>query len=110
MPDFQEDTLCLQDISILESIDTSEKTTTSIAHEEQDAFVTAIIPGQVTPDNVVEATPLQTVPTRIRSLFVNLIEDWVQESIVRNDLVRDSISINNVGPDEISDLFCPHFS
>ena len=82
VPDFQEDTLCPHDISVLESIDTSEKTTTSIAQEEQDAFVTAIISRQVTPDNVVEATPLQTIPTGIRSLFVNLIEDWVQKSIL----------------------------
>jgi len=44
--------------------------------------VTAIIPKQVTPYGVVEATPLQSVPTRIRSLFVKSIEDWVQESIL----------------------------
>jgi len=77
MPDSQEDTLYPHDISVLENIDAPEKTTTSIAQEEQDAFVTAIIPRQITPDNVVEATPLQTVPTGIRSLFVNSIEDWV---------------------------------
>jgi len=70
VPDSQEDTLCPQDISVLENIDAPEKTTTFIAQEEQDTFVTAIIPKQVTPDNVVEATPLQTVPTGIRSLFV----------------------------------------
>jgi len=80
--DFQEDTLCPQDFSVLQSIDASEKTTTSIAQEEQDSFVIAIIARQVTPDNVVEATPLQTVSTGIRSLFVNSIEDWVQKSIL----------------------------
>ena len=80
--DSQEDTLCPQDISVLENIDAPEKTTISIAQEEQDTFMAAIIPRQVTPNNVVEATPLQTIPTRIRSLFVNSIEDWVQESII----------------------------
>jgi len=80
--DFQEDTLCPQDILVLQSIDAPEKTTPSIAQEEQDSFVTAIIPRQVTPDNVVEATPLQTILTTIRSLFAISIEDWVQESIL----------------------------
>ena len=32
------------------------------------------------------------------------------EGIVRNNLVWSTISINKVGPDEISDLFFPHFS
>jgi len=63
---------------VLERIDASEITTTSIAQEDQDSIVTVVIPRQVTPDNVVEATPLQTVPTGISSLFVNSIEDWVQ--------------------------------
>jgi len=44
VPVSQDDTLCLQDISILENIGAPEKTTTSIAQEEQDPFVTAIIP------------------------------------------------------------------
>ena len=78
--DFHEDTLCPQDISVLESIDASEMTTTSIAQEEQDSLVTAIIPRQVTPDNLVETTPLKIVPTGIRSLFVNSIQDWVQRA------------------------------
>jgi len=82
MPNFQEKTLYPQDISILESIDAYEMTTTSIRKEKQDSLLTAIIPRQVTLDDVVEATPLQSVPTEIRSLFVNSKEDWVQESIL----------------------------
>ena len=42
----------------------------------------AIIPIQVTPNDVVEVTPFQSVPTTIGSLFVNPIEDWVQKSIL----------------------------
>ena len=32
------------------------------------------------------------------------------EGIIRNNLVWDSISIKNVDPDEISNLFFSHFS
>jgi len=45
--------------------------------EKQDPLMAAIIPIQVTPDDVVEVTPFQSVPTTIGSLFVNPIEDWV---------------------------------
>jgi len=75
MSDFQKKILCLQDISILASIDTSELTTTFITKEKQDSLMTIIINRQVTPDDVVEATPFLSVPTRMRSLFINSIED-----------------------------------
>jgi len=32
------------------------------------------------------------------------------EGIVRDDFAKDSISINEMGPDEVGNLLCPHFS
>jgi len=51
----------------------------SVMEEKQDPLMTAIIPIQVTPDDVVEVIPLQSVPTTIGSLFINQIEDWAEE-------------------------------
>jgi len=75
MFDFQKETLCPRDIPLSESIDTSALTATSILKEKLDTLATTIIPTQVTPDDVVEAMPLQSVLTTIASLFVNSIED-----------------------------------
>jgi len=52
-------------------------TVDSVMEEKQDSLMTAIIPVQVTPDDVVEVTPLRSAPTIIESIFVNAIEDWV---------------------------------
>jgi len=61
--------------------------------EKQDPLMIAIIPVQVTLDDVLEVTPLQSVPTIIGSLFVNSIEDWVKESILSGvKVVVDMIS------------------
>jgi len=44
----------------------------------------------------VEVTPLQSVPTTIGSLFVNPIEDWIQETILSGvKAVVDMISNQN---------------
>ena len=64
--------------------------------EKQDPLMIVIIPVQVTPDDVVEVTPLQSVPTTIGSLFVNPIEDWIQETILSGvKAVVDMISNQN---------------
>ncbi|KAJ8422583.1 hypothetical protein Cgig2_007492 [Carnegiea gigantea] len=51
--------------------------------ENPDAVVTAIIPVPNTSDNLVEAVPIQSIPTSSASLFCNLKEDWVRESILQ---------------------------
>jgi len=93
IPDLQQDAWCPQDAHISDSIDIPIMTAGSIIKETQDPLMTAITPVQVTPDDVVEITPLQSVPTTIGSLFVNPVEDRVQESILRGlKAVVDMIS------------------
>ena len=45
--------------------------------EHSNAVVTAIIPVPGTSDDLVEAVPIQSIPTSLTSLFYNLKEDWV---------------------------------
>ncbi|KAJ8424738.1 hypothetical protein Cgig2_027771 [Carnegiea gigantea] len=53
------------------------------AVEHLDAVVTAIIPVPDTYDDLVEVVPIQSIPTFLVSLFCNLKEDWVRESILK---------------------------
>ena len=50
---------------------------------EPDPVVTAIIPMQRTSDDLVEALPIQSIPTSIASLFCNLKDDRVRERIFK---------------------------
>ena len=42
-----------------------------------DAVETAIVPMPDILDDLVEAMPIQSIPTSLASLFCNLAEDWV---------------------------------
>jgi len=53
------------------------------ATELPDLVVTAIIPMQGTFDDLVEVMLIQNTPTSLASLFCNLEEDWVRESILK---------------------------
>ncbi|KAJ8448608.1 LOW QUALITY PROTEIN: hypothetical protein Cgig2_010495 [Carnegiea gigantea] len=48
-----------------------------------DAVETAIVPMLDILDDLVEAMPIQSIPTSLASLFYNLEEDWVRESILK---------------------------
>ena len=52
------------------------------AVEHPDAVVTAIIPMPNTSDGLVQGMPIQSIRTFLASLFCNLKEDWVRESIL----------------------------
>ena len=58
VPNLQQVAWCPQDALISESMDIPIMTVGSVMEEKQDPLMTAIIPVQVTPDDVVEVTPL----------------------------------------------------
>jgi len=66
-----------------------------IAIEHPDVVVTAIIPMPDTSDDLAEAMPIQSIPTSLASLFCNLKEDWVPESILKGVEVIISIISNH---------------
>ena len=47
------------------------------AVEHPDVVETAIVPIHGIPDDLVEATHIQSIPTSLANLFCNLQEDWV---------------------------------
>ena len=58
-----------------------------------DTIETAIVPMPNILDDLVEAMPIQSIPTSLASLFCNLEEDWVQESILKGvGVIIDIIS------------------
>ena len=64
-----------------------------VAVEYSDIVVTAIIPVSETSDDLVEVVPIQSIPTSLASLFCNLKEDWVRESILKGvEVIIDIIS------------------
>ncbi|KAJ8421216.1 hypothetical protein Cgig2_011604 [Carnegiea gigantea] len=71
-------------------------TVTPIMTKKQDPHVTTTIPTRITLDDVVEAKPLQSVPTTIGNLFVNLLKDWVQESILNGIKVEETFSATKI--------------
>ena len=70
------------------------------AVEHSDAVETAIIPMPDVLDDLVETTPIQSIPTSLASLFCNLEEDWVRESILKGaETIIDIISNHNSARD-----------
>ena len=64
-----------------------------VAVEHSYVVVTAIIPVSEMSDDLVEAVPIQSIPTFLASLFCNLKEDWVRESILKGvEVIIDIIS------------------
>ncbi|KAJ8434749.1 hypothetical protein Cgig2_001952 [Carnegiea gigantea] len=66
-----------------------------IAVERSDILVTAIIPMSKMSDDLVEAVPIQSIPTCLASLFCNLKENWVRESILKGVEVIINIISNH---------------
>ncbi|KAJ8426579.1 hypothetical protein Cgig2_001248 [Carnegiea gigantea] len=66
-----------------------------VAVERSDILVTAIIPVFETSDDLVEAVPIQSIPTSLASRFCNLKEDWVRESILKGVEVIINIISNH---------------
>ena len=63
------------------------------AVEHPNTVVTSIIHVHDTSDDLVEATPIQSIPTSLASLFYNLKEYWVRESILKGvEVIIDVIS------------------
>ncbi|KAJ8424439.1 hypothetical protein Cgig2_003897 [Carnegiea gigantea] len=61
--------------------------------ERFDIVVTVIILVSEISDDLVEAVPIQSIPTSLTSLFCNLKEDWVRESILKGvEVIIDIIS------------------
>jgi len=48
-----------------------------------------------TSDDLVEAMPIQSIPTSLASLFCNLKEDWVRERILKRVDVTIGIISNH---------------
>jgi len=65
------------------------------ALEHLDAVVTAIILMPDTSDDLVEDIPIQSIATSLASLFYNLKEDWVRESILQGAEVIIGIISNH---------------
>ncbi|KAJ8430067.1 hypothetical protein Cgig2_028779 [Carnegiea gigantea] len=65
----------------------------TVAIEHSNLVVTAIILVSEMSDDLVEAVPIQSIPASLASLFCNLKEDWVRESILKGvEVIIDIIS------------------
>ncbi|KAJ8425340.1 hypothetical protein Cgig2_030499 [Carnegiea gigantea] len=70
------------------------------AKRHSDAVKTAIVPMPDILDDLVEAMPIQSIPTSLASLFCNLEEDWVRESILKGvGVIIDIISNHSFAKD-----------
>ncbi|KAJ8436146.1 hypothetical protein Cgig2_033641 [Carnegiea gigantea] len=69
------------------------------AVEHSDAVVTTIILVPDTSNDLVEAVPIQSIPTSLASLFCNLKEDWIEEifGVVKNAVkIEDLVDVDQV--------------
>jgi len=63
--------------------------------EYPDPVVIVITPVQGTSNDLVEAMPIQSIPTSLTSLFCNVKDDWVKESILKGVEVINGIISNH---------------